>query len=62
MTNADKIRQMSDEELLRRLNYSCLCNDERTLNDCEKHNGKCTDCLLDWLREEANDEKMGGAP
>ena len=54
MTNADKIRQMSDEELLKRLDYSGLCRDEMTLEDCEKHNGKCTDCLLDWLGKEAN--------
>lgn len=50
MTNADRIRQMSDEELARWCNdYNFNCPPV----ECEE-NG-CEKCWLDWLRQEVND-------
>ena len=60
MTNADKIRQMTDEELADFIDKGCeiiihnVC-DEMTMEDCYKRHGKCTNCWLEWLRKEAND-------
>lgn len=56
MTNADKIRAMSDEELAGliskggcRPDYEFVC---KKYLDCEK-------CWLDWLKQEAEEEKHG---
>lgn len=53
MTNAEKIRNMSDEELADALFASCLelMNLEGCTNtdNCEV----CERCVLDWLRSEA---------
>lgn len=48
MTNADRIRAMSDEELAKVM--------ERVLGspvtgDCEKMSRDCNDCWLDWLQQ-----------
>lgn len=56
MTNADKIRQMTDEELA----YLIMPDD---YTDCPVHIigdreciDSCTDCVLKWLQEEATDD------
>lgn len=57
MTNGEKIRQMSDEELANTLFFKermgHFCN--KAL--CEKHGAGvrdtcCEECLLDWLKQE----------
>ena len=54
MTNADRIRQMTDEELaefLAKLKTECyLC----PVNDC-KRVGKCSDSFLGWLKQEVTE-------
>lgn len=58
MTNADKVRQMTDEELwywLDDLGNVCMCgyySGDRARCDNYK---SCRDCWLDWLAEEADD-------
>lgn len=57
MTNADKVRQMTDEELwywLDDLGNVCMCwyySVDRARCDNYK---SCRDCWLDWLAEEAD--------
>lgn len=50
-TNADKIRQMTDEEL------SVLLNNQRYWPDwCDDNcQTACRDCCLKWLKEEVED-------
>ena len=54
-SNADKIRQMSDEELAERLSKQNFWN-------CPPHDGPCPGepgcrvCWLDWLKQEVRDE------
>lgn len=53
-TNADKIRQMTDEELAMILNPTCPtreCPDKLPWN--EAHD--CYKCWLDWLKQEVNE-------
>lgn len=54
ITNADRIRAMSDEELAEFIpNWSytnaCKC-EEQSYADC---NLKCEECVLDWLQQPA---------
>jgi hypothetical protein len=59
-TNADRIRQMTDEELADMLD---IYDVEDVCNYCEKHNtvchNHCYEGILEWLRKEAesNDER-----
>lgn len=54
MTNADRIRAMSEEELVKLLSefsaYSCIFHDK----DCEFEN--CVDCVTHWLQQPAEGE------
>lgn len=52
-TNADRIRNMSDEELAGTLFASCL--EIMKLEECTNTDncGVCKRCVLDWLRSEA---------
>lgn len=57
MTNADKIRAMSDSELSRwlaamRRNWECI--PKAPLGECGKM--PCSECWLNWLQEEAPEE------
>ena len=45
-TNADRIRAMSDEELLDVLGYGCPMGNKK----CRAK--LCKDCWLDWLKDE----------
>lgn len=64
MTNADKIRQMSDEELAEFLmqtgtEYSCpLPHYFGETGFCRNENVdmSCRMCWLDWLKQEANEK------
>lgn len=53
LTNEDRIRNMSDEELVAFIGHNCLCDriqDEGTW--CEEQ-GVCEGCLLKWLKQPA---------
>ena len=57
-TNADRIRSMTDEELARILAEGCHGTIECP-NCCGEYTGtikSCTECWLDWLKEEVKDE------
>lgn len=52
-TNADRIRAMSDEELVEFIGHNSLCDrvQDEAGNWCNDHN--CTDCLQEWLKQPA---------
>ena len=55
VTNADKIRSMTDEELAKVLHCQRTQSPYVVGNDsCETTN--CIDCTLAWLRQEANND------
>lgn len=49
MTNADRIRSMSDKELAEFLMKPTRIIPKYECEDCEND---CTECVLEWLREE----------
>ena len=49
MTNADKIRAMTDEELVSFVMAPCMKWGE----PCEKPS--CWECILDWLKQEVEE-------
>ena len=55
MTNADKIRAMTDDELadliIREIGYCA------PTGDCEKSSNDCRACWLDWLKQSAEEGK-----
>ena len=52
MTNADRIRAMSDEEMAVVM-YHPFC-DKRTDKECKAF-GDCNQCALEWLQQPAED-------
>lgn len=50
LTNADKIRSMTDEELVRHIWNKFGCPDGRNYITCGCL-GSCKDCWLDWLKQ-----------
>ena len=58
MTNAGRIRQMTDEELADFANRECPC---RSQFDCIhlEDDVQCYDCWLEWLKQEAEDDEQG---
>ena len=55
-TNADRIRAMTDEELVAFIGHNGLC--DRIQNEgtwCEEH-AVCEGCLLEWLKQPAEGE------
>lgn len=55
ITNADRIRSMTDEELARILSEECHGTIECP-NCCGEYTGtikSCTECWLDWLKQES---------
>ena len=50
MTNADRIRAMSDEELAKIIEHELGCP---VTGDCEKMYKDCKACWLDWLQSPA---------
>ena len=61
LSNADRIRAMSDEELARMIACCDTCTDT-CLNEYEKGritercNGNCLDSVLKWLQQPAEEE------
>ena len=57
VTNADKLRAMSDEELAEFIAYSTSCETcaVRKSGSDECHNSNCSMAWLDWLRQEASE-------
>lgn len=58
MTNGDRIRAMTDEELAKTI---CWCpppfrNCNNLCDICMAHNDDCEICWLKWLKQEATDE------
>ena len=59
MTNADRIRAMTDEELAERLAIltdcvNCPCRDPH--DQCDTADGSCKKQWLDWLKKEVEDD------
>lgn len=60
MTNADKIRQMTDEELASILCGQCTCCAYQITDCTEKQYVGCEDGVLEWLKQEVlDDDKQG---
>jgi len=56
ITNADRIRSMTDEELADWLGVYCNGQTAQEVGKpCVSGMGSCEDCWLDWLRQEAKD-------
>ncbi len=53
MTNGDKIRHMSDEELADFIEKNNWRND--SCKNCADTDTTCTDCWLKWLKSEARE-------
>ena len=53
VTNADRIRAMSDEEMAKKLQYASGCPVNA---DCINMSGDCKACWLDWLQQPAKGE------
>ena len=59
VTNADKIRAMSDEELAKYLSNPCDCAvDPERDGYRECGNDLCVKYLLEWLQQPAEEEKL----
>ena len=55
MTNADRIRAMRDEELLKFIGHNSLCDQIQNESDwCEKQ-ATCENCLEKWLKQPAEE-------
>lgn len=55
MTNADRIRAMSDEELEKFINHFNIC-DLRTNDECKMSYCACCEvCVMDWLQQPAEE-------
>lgn len=54
MTNGDRIRAMTDEELAYNFEYSTICGRIQNSNPewCGT-NGECRNCVLRWLKQPA---------
>lgn len=55
MTNADRIRKMTDEELAKMVDMRVCRVVKPDGKDCPKgfYFGKCDECVLKWLKQEA---------
>jgi hypothetical protein len=58
MTNGDKIRAMTDEELAEMVSMKVCRIVKPDGNDCPKgfYFGKCDKCVLAWLRKKVNED------
>ena len=56
VTKADRIRAMSDEELVNFINHFNIC-DLRTNDECKMSYCACCEvCVMDWLKQPAEVE------
>ena len=53
LTNADRIRQMTDEELAKTMRSCKFC---AYLDKGCQHNGTCTQGFLEWLKQEVSED------
>lgn len=53
LTNADRIRQMADEELAKTMRSCKFC---AYLDKGCQHNGTCTQGFLEWLKQEVSED------
>lgn len=53
MTNGDKLRQMTDEELAKIMRSCTFC---AYLDKGCQHNGTCTQGFLEWLKQEVDED------
>lgn len=57
VTNADRLRAKSDEEMAEFIaNVIDCCNCKHPRNGCSENDETCAACWLDWLKLEANCE------
>lgn len=58
LTNADRIRAMTDEELAKWFcdKVSCDCGCLAICKDCGWDDKSCTQAWLDWLKQEADND------
>lgn len=54
MTNADRIRSMTDEELAKIIGDKCICP---PTSECANFCGDCVACWLEWLQQPAEKPK-----
>ena len=54
LTNAQKIRAMSDKELAKIIEHELGCP---VTGNCEKMSRDCKACWLDWLQQPAEEDK-----
>lgn len=52
MTNGDKIRQMTDEELVKAIGLACRRCAYFKNGKCTEPDKDCTDGNLEWLKQE----------
>lgn len=52
MTNGDKIRKFSDKQIAEMLSHSHCSASEHGCTDCLRHMGDCTECWLEWVKQE----------
>lgn len=51
MTNIERIRAMSDEELAAFIGQHCLCSRIQSEGDWCENRAVCTGCLEEWLKQ-----------
>ena len=56
MTNGDRIRAKTDEELAEWCAQEADCPHSSARNMCAAYGDVCYRCLLDWLKQEVKDE------
>ena len=58
MTNADRIRQMTDEELVKSIGLACKrCAYYKVGHgECSGQDKECTDGNLEWLKQEVSED------
>ena len=55
-TNADRIRAMSDEELVAFIGKNSLCDRVQDESTWCVNRGVCTGCLVEWLQQPAGED------
>lgn len=53
MTNGEKIRAMTDEELAIQLE-AFICHN---VEECRREDISCTECALKWLKQEVSEDE-----
>lgn len=56
MNNADRLRQMTDEELVKSIGLACKRCVYRTASIGECADRDCTDGNLEWLKQEVSED------